>query len=185
VSTHRTRRLVSIVALTGFVMSSTAVARADSGAASAARQISFASTFRVVGGHTPCDPTTPTRCVGTFETVRTYTGDFTGTSYIVGSAVKLPDGTYQGQDIALLSGTIADCGTGSLVIVEVGILDPATGGQRGTWTITAGQGTGDLARVSGSGTADGGKATGTVTCSTPASSSTVDPRVFTVRLAGS
>ena len=167
------------------MLSSAAVARADGGGAGDARQVAFASSFRVVGGQSPCDPTTPTRCAGTFETVRAYTGDFTGTSYLVGSAVKLPNGTYQGQDVAQFSGTIAGCGTGTVVMVEVGILDPATGGQRGTWTITAGQGTGDLARVSGSGTSDDSKATGTLRCQTSASSSSVDPRAFTVRLTGS
>ena len=99
--------------------------------------------------------------------------------------MKLPNGTYQGQDVAQFSGTIAGCGTGTVVMVEVGILDPATGGQRGTWTITAGQGTSDLARVSGSGTSDDSKATGTLRCQTSASSSSVDPRAFTVRLTGS
>ncbi len=181
-ATHRTRRLVGLVAVAGFVMSGAAAARADGGGPGGARQVSFASTFRVVGGHSPCDPTSPTRCVGTFETVRTYTGDLAGTSYVVGSAVKLPDGTYQGQDVTQFSGTIAGCGTGTLIMLEVGILDPTTGGQRGTWTITTGQGTGDFARVSGSGTADGDKATGTLRCQTPASS--IDPRIFNLRLAG-
>ena len=167
------------------MVSSAAVARADGGGEGQARQVAFTSTFRVVGGQSPCDPATPTRCAGTFETVRTYAGDFTGTSYIVGSAVKLPDGAYQGQDVAQFSGTIAGCGTGTVVMLEVGILDAATGGQRGTWTITAGQGTGDLARVSGLGTSDDNRATGTLRCQTPASSSSIDPRVFTVRLTAS
>jgi Protein of unknown function (DUF3224) len=184
-STRRIRQVLGVLTVAGFVVSSAAAARADGGGAGEARRVAFTSTFRVVGGHSPCDPTTPTRCVGTFETVRTYTGDFTGTSYIVGSAVKLPDGTYQGQDVAQFSGTIAGCGTGTVVMLEVGILDPATGGQRGAWTITGGQGTGDLALVSGSGTSDDSKATGTLRCQTPASSSSVDPRVFTLRLTGS
>ena len=47
------------------------------------------------------------------------------------------------------TGSVEGCETGTLVITESGILDPATGGGSGTWTITAGQGTGDLAQVSG------------------------------------
>ena len=184
-SAHRSRHLLGVLTVAVFVTSTAAAARADGGGASGARPVAFGSTFRVVGGHAPCDPTTPTRCVGTFETVRTYTGDFTGTSYVVGSAAKLPDGTYQGQDVAQFSGTIAGCGTGTVIMLEVGVLDPATGGQRGTWTIIAGQGTGDLARVAGSGTSDDNKASGTLRCQTPTSSSSVDPRVFTLRLTGS
>ena len=52
-------------------------------------------------------------------------------------------------------------------MIENGILDPATGNERGTWTIVAGQGTGDLASVSGSGSSDtrAGGAVGTLRCS--------------------
>ena len=181
----RIRHLVGALTVAVFVMSTTVAARADGGGASDVRSVAFASTFRVVGGQAPCDPTTPTRCVGTFETVRTYTGDFRGTSYVVGSAAKLPDGTYQGQDVAQFSGTIAGCGTGTVIMLEVGVLDPATGAQRGTWTIIAGQGTGDLARVNGSGASDDNQASGTLRCQTPGSASSVDPRVFTLRLTGS
>ena len=103
----------------------------------------------LVGGDFGCDPTDPTRCAGTFRNTRTLSGDFTGTAYQVGTATLLPDGTYQGAGLVLFSGAVAGCGSGTLVIVESGRLDPATGAGRGTWQITAGEGTDDLANVSG------------------------------------
>jgi len=163
---HTRRRLVGLAAVLVLVLaaSSSAGARADGGHGT--RQVRFSTTAQLVGGDSGCDPTTPARCAGTFRSVRTYTGDIEGTAYVVGSAALLPDGTYQGQDIAQFTGTIAGCGTGTLVIIETGILDPATGSEHGTWTITAGQGTGDLAQVSGSGSADSqaGGAVGQLRC---------------------
>jgi hypothetical protein len=126
-----------------------------------------ASEPTVVGGDVGCDPTDPTRCAGTFRTVRTLSGDFTGTTYQVGTAVLLPDGTYQGAAVVQFTGTVEGCGSGMLVIVEAGRLDPATGNAWGTWEITAGQGTGDLAELSGSLSSDtriSDETTGTVRC---------------------
>ena len=53
------------------------------------------------------------------------------------------------------------------MIQESGILDPATGHSWGTWVITPGSGTGDLAALSGSATADtriSDRTTGTMRC---------------------
>jgi hypothetical protein len=126
---------------------------APSGEGHGTRAVESASTFQIVGGDAGCDPTDATRCAGTFRTVRTYAGDLTGTAYVVGSAVLLGDGTYQGQAVAQFTGDIAGCGSGTLVMLETGILDPATGGSSGSWTIVAGRGTDNLAGTSGSGTA--------------------------------
>ena len=59
---------------------------------------------------------------------------------MAGSAVLLSDGTYQGQGVAQFTGEVAGCGQGTLLMLEVGILDPATGTDAGTWTIVAGRG---------------------------------------------
>jgi Protein of unknown function (DUF3224) len=131
------------------------------------REIAFDSTVQIVGGDNACDPTDPVRCAGTFRTIRTYRGDLTGTAYVVGSAVLLGDGTYQGQAVVQFAGEVAGCGQGTLIMLEEGVLDPATGAAPGTWTIVAGRGTGDLAATSGGGT--GGMpgtpgATGTIRC---------------------
>jgi Protein of unknown function (DUF3224) len=76
------------------------------------------------------------------------------------------DGTYQGQGVAQFTGTVDGCGSGTLIMFETGILDPATGEERGTWSVTAGQGTGDLAQLSGSGTSDpAAGTTGSLRCS--------------------
>jgi hypothetical protein len=157
-------RLVGLAAVLVLSASSTAAARPDGGHGT--RHVHFTSTSQVVGGSVTCDPTAPTRCAGTFQSVRTFAGDIEGTAYVVGSAVLLRDGTYQGQDLAQFTGTIEGCGSGTLLMIDTGIFDPATADEHGTWTITAGQGTGDLAQVSGSGTADtrAGGATGAIRC---------------------
>lgn len=129
------------------------------------RQVAFTLTVTTVGGDVGCDPTDATRCAPTFRAVRTFSGDLAGTSYAVGGAVLLGDGTYLGQDVAQFTGEVAGCGHGTLVMLEEGILDPATGGAGGTWRIVQGRGTGDLAQASGSGTATpDGRAGGTVRC---------------------
>jgi hypothetical protein len=163
-TSRRARRAVSLVA--GFLIllaSSATAARPDGGSGN--RHVAFSSSAQVVGFDSSCDPTAPTRCAGSFRTIRTLTGDLSGTAYVVGSAVLLADGTYQGQDVAQFTGTINGCGSGTLIMIETGILDPATAEEHGTWTITAGQGTGDLSQVSGSGTSDTpAGATGTLRC---------------------
>ena len=159
------RRIASLVAVLVVLMASTAgAARPDGGHGS--RDIAFTSTTQIVGLDTTCDPTVPTRCASSYRSIRTFSGDLSGTAYVVGSAVLLADGTYQGQDVAQFTGTISGCGSGTAIMIETGILDPVTGRARGTWTITAGQGTGNLSQVAGSGTDDTatGGATGTIRC---------------------
>jgi hypothetical protein len=132
------------------------------------RSVTFTTRGETVGGDFGCDPTDPTRCAGTFRNVHTFAGDFVGTSYQVGSAVLLPDGIYHGQAVSTFTGTVAGCGSGTLVILETGLLDPSNGDSWGTWTIVRGEGTGELSELSGSGTADtrtSDPATGTVRCS--------------------
>lgn len=150
---HVTRRVGLAAAALLLVTGTPATLAAPSGQGHRSRAVEFGSTFQIVGGDAGCDPTDATRCAGTFRTVRTYTGDVTGTAYVVGSAVLLGDGTYQGQAVVQFTGDVARCGSGTLVMLETGILDPVTGGSSGSWTIVAGRGTGDLARTSGSGTA--------------------------------
>jgi hypothetical protein len=104
---------------------------------------------QAVGGDFGCDPTDPTRCVGTFRNVRTLSGGFSGTAYQVGSAALLADGTYQGTGLVLFTGTVDRCGSGTLMILETGLLDPASGPSGGSWRIIGGGGTGDLTDVSG------------------------------------
>ena len=129
------------------------------------RHVEFDSTVQLVGGDSGCDPTDPARCAGTYRIIRTFSGDLTGTAYVAGSAVLLSDGTYQGQGVAQFTGEVAGCGQGTLLMLEVGILDPATGTDAGTWTIVAGRGTGDLVATSGAGSGDSTTgSTGTIRC---------------------
>ena len=148
------------------VASQPAIARSDGG--HGIRDVQFTMTApSLVGGDFGCDPTDSTRCAGTFRNVRTITGDFAGTTYQVGAAALLPDGTYLGQAVVQFTGTVEGCGSGTLMIQESGILDPVTGGARGTWVIMSGSGTGDLAQLSGSTTVDSRTSdtwTGTIRC---------------------
>jgi hypothetical protein len=165
VGSHVTHRVgIAAAALLLLTGNQTSMAAAPGGG-HGSTHVEFATTFQIVGGDASCDPTDPARCAGTFRTVRTYIGDVTGTAYVVGSAVLLADGTYQGQAVAQFTGTVESCGTGRLVMVETGVLDPATGGSSGTWAVVAGQGTGDLSRTAGSGTAGPtGEGSGSIRC---------------------
>lgn len=152
---RRTRRLAPTlaIALTALAVGPQATAAEDGGRRRT--HVSFTQSAPVtVGGDFGCDPSDSTRCAGTFRNVRTLTGDFSGTTYQTGTAVPLPDGTYQGVAVVQFTGTLAPCGSGTLVIVEHGRLDPISGASWGTWVIEAGQGTGDLAGVSGRLSAD-------------------------------
>ena len=142
---------VAAVVLAGLATPSTASVASGDGV----RHINYDLSRQLTGGRAPCDPTTPGRCVGTFENVITYTGDVTGTSYAVGSAALAPDGIYRATAIEQFSGTITGCGTGTVIIQQIGTLDPATGRSDGSWTIVAGAGSGDLAETTGSSTGRG------------------------------
>jgi len=170
-TSRRLRRIAGlVVGLLVVLASSAGAARMDSGpehhhlAFGLGHFVAFNTTTQIVGGDSGCDPTVPTRCAGTFRTVRTYTGDFSGTAYLVGSAVVLSDGTYQGQDVAQFTGTVKGCGRGTLVILESGILDPVSAAEHGNWKVVAGQGTGDLAGMSGRGSARSTAGGGWIRC---------------------
>ncbi len=51
--------------------------------------------------------------------------------------------------IELFTGSVDGCGDGTLVISQIGDLNPTTGRGTGSWTIAADAGTGDLAHASG------------------------------------
>ena len=95
------------------------------------RHVTYDAALQPTGGTAPCDPTTPARCAGTFENVITYTGGITGTSFAVGAAALAPDGVYRAMAIEQFTGTIAGCGTGTVVIRQTGTLDPDDGPLRG------------------------------------------------------
>jgi len=150
----RSRRLAAAAAAVAVVAAITGAGPASAGNGRSSRPLSVTVTVgppTPVGGDFGCDPTDPARCVGTFRNVRTFSGDLTGTAYQVGAAALLPDGTtYQGAGVVLFTGSVKRCGTGTMLLVETGRLDAGTGASSGTWEISAGQGTGDLADVSGS-----------------------------------
>ena len=60
-----------------------------------------------------------------------------------------PDGIYRATAIEQFTGSMAGCGTGTVVIEQKGTLDPATGRSEGSWAIVAGAGSGDLATATG------------------------------------
>jgi hypothetical protein len=149
------RRIVGVTAVLGMLVATSHTAGARPDGTDGSRRAEFTASSPVgVGGDFGCDPTDPTRCAGTFRNVRTLSGDFSGTTYQVGSAVRAPDGTYLGQALVQFTGSVAGCGSGTLLIEEAGVLDPATGHSWGTWTITSGHGTGDLTELSGTLAAD-------------------------------
>lgn len=167
----RSRRLAATAAAVAVVAAVAGAGPASADNVRSGRPLSVTVTVGAptpVGGDFGCDPTDPARCVGTFRNVRTFSGDFNGTAYQVGAAAILPDGTtYQGAGVVLFTGSVKRCGTGTMLIVETGRLDAGTGAGSGTWEITAGQGTGDLANVSGSLALDshvGDAATGKLRC---------------------
>jgi hypothetical protein len=164
ITSRHTRRVLGVAALSVLIGSGAATARPTGG--NGVRHVEFGSTSQVVGGDSGCDPTDPSRCAGTYRVVRTLVGDLTGTAYAVGSAVPFADGTYQGQGIAQFTGTVDGCGSGTMLMLESGVLDPSAPRESGTWEIVAGRGTGDLVDTSGSGTADSsaGGSTGTIRC---------------------
>ena len=166
--TLRTRRraTVAATALIVLAVSSTAGARPDGGIGTRHVEIT-SSAPTLVGGDFGCDPTDPSRCAGTFRNVSTIAGDLIGTTYQVGTATVLPDGTYHGVAIVVFTGEVVGCGSGTLVMVQDGYVDPASGTNWGTATITAGEGTGDLTDVSGTLVNDSrvsSSSTGTIRC---------------------
>ncbi len=80
----------------------------------------------------------------------TLSGDLTGTT-IAHSAGALVGTDFVASDTLIFTGTVAGCGTGTLVFLSTG-RGSTTGTTTSTWTIAEGFGTGDLAHATGSGT---------------------------------
>ena len=92
------RRIVGVTAVLGMLVATSHTAGARSDGTDGSRRAEFTASLPVaVGGDFGCDPTDPTRSAGTFRNVRTLSGDFSGTTYQVGSAVRAPDGTCLGK----------------------------------------------------------------------------------------
>jgi Protein of unknown function (DUF3224) len=106
-----------------------------------------------------CDATG--NCVGSYAIVTTDpgSGDVAGTSVLVGTGVRLPDGSLYGNSTIKFTGTINGCGSGSLAMRSTGFnRDGVTSGEI---VIVPGSGTGDLVGIEGSGVVVNGTADGT------------------------
>jgi len=144
----RLRRLVVVTLGTIALTLSTTTAGAD-GPAHRQHRLSYTVSEQRGGGGVDCDPTTPSRCIFSFQVLWTYSGEMTGTSYSSGTASLGSDGLYHAVAIERFSGSVAGCGDGTLIIRQTGELDPTTGEFTGSWTIVADAGTGDLSHASG------------------------------------
>jgi hypothetical protein len=128
-----------------------AVKSAAAGAVAAnGRRISFEGTFLPAALLPPaCDAAG--RCA--YPLARTgseYTGAFEGTSIGAGAGTPITGG-FVGTAVHVFTGAIRNCGAGTLVWTET--LRSSDGiNSTGTWRVTAGAGTGDLADVVGGGT---------------------------------
>jgi hypothetical protein len=94
-------------------------------------------------------------CVFPGTRTATYEGDWTGTGIAAGAAALGEDANFAGPVLWLFSGTIKNCGTGTLIYAVLETGDAAAMSGEGTWQIFKGFGTGDLADVSGLGTGAG------------------------------
>src|SRR5829696_8247698 len=107
------------------------------------------------------------KCVVSYSIVTTDPGkgDIVGTSVLVGTGVRLPDGSLFGNSTIKFTGTFKGCGSGSLAMRSTGF--NRGGATSGEIVIVPGSGTGDLVGIEGSGvvvdgTADGNGAAGAV-----------------------
>ena len=89
-------------------------------------------------------------CMIPLSGTETYSGDMSGTS-ISYSAGALVGDKFAAGGTAIFTGTVADCGTGTVVVVSRGT-GAVNGSGSGEWEIVEGFGTGDLASASGGGT---------------------------------
>ncbi len=80
----------------------------------------------------------------------TLSGDLTGTT-ISHSAGALVGTEFAASDTQIFTGTVAGCGTGTLVFLSTG-RGSTTGTTTAAWTIAEGFGTGDLVHATGTGT---------------------------------
>jgi len=106
-----------------------------------------------------CDATG--NCVVSYSIVTTDpgSGDIVGTSVLVGTGVRLPDGSLYGNSTIKFTGTFKGCGSGSLAMRSTGF--NRGGATSGEIVIVPGSGTGDLAGLEGSGVVVDGIADGT------------------------
>lgn len=137
-------RLLGAVAVMGTLVSTGA------SSAAAGPRVTFQGTFQPANLMTPaCD--SAGRCV--YPLARTgsaYTGAFTGSSVGAGSGTPVGTG-FVGSAVHVFTGNVKGCGDGTLVWTET--LRSADGvASTGTWRVTAGSGTGDLAHLVGGGT---------------------------------
>jgi hypothetical protein len=145
--TTHTRRLAVVTLGTIALTLSTTTAGADS--PESQHRLSYTMSLQAVGGGVDCDPTTPSRCIFSFQNVKTYTGGLTGTSYGSGTAALGSDGLYHAVVVERFSGSVSGCGEGTFITRVADDFDLATGKATGSWTIVADAGTGDLAHASG------------------------------------
>jgi hypothetical protein len=110
-------------------------------------------------------------CMYPLTITATVSGDLTGTT-VSHSAGALVGTDFAASDTMIFTGTVAGCGTGTLVFLSTG-RGSTTGTTTSTWTIAEGFGTGDLVHATGTGTtrvppASSGSApatlTGRITC---------------------
>ena len=105
-------------------------------------------------------------CMYPLTITATVSGDLTGTT-ISQSAGALVGTDFAASDTMIFTGTVAGCGTGTLVFLSTG-RGSTTGTTTSTWTIAEGFGTGDLVHATGTGTttvppASSGSASATLT----------------------
>lgn len=164
----RTRMIVIVLLvglLTGFLTTATAAAGSGGGKR---HRTSFTSRGPAPTLGTPfCDA--EQHCLFPGTRTATYEGDWVGTGIALGAAVAGEDASFAGPVLWLFSGTIEECGTGTLVYAVLETGDAAAMSGEGTWEIFEGFGTGDLADVSGKGTgagsvAEGARAKGVIRC---------------------
>jgi hypothetical protein len=131
--------------------------------------IATAAAGATTAGEPICDA--EQHCIYPLTITATISGDLTG-STIAHSAGALAGTDFAASDTQIFTGSVAGCGTGTLVFLSLG-RGSTTGPTTGTWTIAEGFGTGDLADAVGSGTTTTGpgsdgtlssKFSGRITC---------------------
>jgi hypothetical protein len=188
---RRPRWLLAAAAVLVLIIAGTAVARRDGGSTSSTvgpnpKSVKFTIDFN--GDEPSSNNTSSDRTFMRLFSSKTpgkVTGDVTGNVevvFVVDSGPGYPRGRYQASDgrnhsvgvgTFNIDGSIAGCGTGTLMITE--ILDDSydgtsTSGNRngGTWQVVPGASTENLQHVTGSGAVDGGAfgqdLTGSISC---------------------
>jgi hypothetical protein len=156
---------LAIVALTIAACSSDdAATRASTGASSSTTATSSAPTTTEPPGreiHATATEGAPPKvgepicdsqqhCMIPLTLTGTYAGDLMGTSVANGAGV-LVGSKYAASDTLIYTGSVAGCGTGTMVIIGGGV-GSTDGSATSEWEIADGFGTGDLISVHGTGT---------------------------------